>query len=159
TRGCNSVTVGRILLWRARSRVPRARGDERAECRALGSMRPLAAARLAPRAAGSFSTYSRGSPDWGGARAFVLARADQPVAQMPRQKLDDVLEQLVHAELIFRRGTPPDAEYTFKHALVQDAAYSTLLHSRRHQLHGHIVATLESRFPEIGAAEPAILAQ
>jgi predicted ATPase len=41
------------------------------------------------------------------------------VAQMPRQKLDDALEQLVRAELIFRRGTPPDAEYTFKHALVQ----------------------------------------
>ena len=65
------------------------------------------------------------------------------VAQMPQQKLDDALEQLVRAELIFRRGTPPDAEYTFKHALVQDAAYSTLLRSRRQQLHGHIAATLE----------------
>ena len=40
-------------------------------------------------------------------------------------------QQLVRAELIFRRGTPPDAEYTFKHALVQDAAYSTLLRGRR----------------------------
>ena len=57
------------------------------------------------------------------------------VAQMPQQQLDDALEQLVSAELIFRRGTPPDAEYTFKHALVQDAAYSTLLRSRRQQLH------------------------
>ena len=63
------------------------------------------------------------------------------------------------AELIFRRGTPPDAEYTFKHALVQDAAYSTLLRSRRQQLHARIAATLESRFPEIVAAEPALLAQ
>src|SRR6185437_16034148 len=71
------------------------------------------------------------------------------VAQMPRQKLDDALEQLVNAELIFRRGTPPDADYTFKHALVQDAAYSTLLRSRRHQLHGHITAVLEAHFPEI----------
>ena len=51
------------------------------------------------------------------------------VAQMPQNKIDDALEQLVNAELIFRRGTPPDAEYTFKHALVQDAAYSTLLRS------------------------------
>ena len=48
------------------------------------------------------------------------------------------LEQLVAAELIFRRGTPPDAEYTFKHALVQDAAYGTLLRSRRQQLHARI---------------------
>ena len=46
------------------------------------------------------------------------------VAQMPQQRVDDALGQLVNAELIFRRGTPPDAEYTFKHALVQDAAYS-----------------------------------
>jgi len=44
-------------------------------------------------------------------------------AAMPQQQLDDALAQLVSAELIFRRGTPPDAEYTFKHALVQDAAY------------------------------------
>jgi class 3 adenylate cyclase/tetratricopeptide (TPR) repeat protein len=64
------------------------------------------------------------------------------VAQMPLQRLDDALEQLVHAELIFRRGSPPDAEYTFKHALVQDAAYSTLLRSRRQQLHGRVAATI-----------------
>ena len=81
------------------------------------------------------------------------------VAQMPQQRMEEALEQLVSAELIFRRGTAPDAEYIFKHALVQDAAYSTLLRSRRQQLHARIAATLESRFPEIGAAEPAILAQ
>jgi len=81
------------------------------------------------------------------------------VAQMPRQKLDEALEQLVHAELIFRRGIPPDAEYTFKHALVQDAAYSTLLRSRRQQIHGRIVTTLEDQFPEVAAAEPALMAQ
>ena len=56
-------------------------------------------------------------------------------AAMPRQQLDDALTQLVKAELIFRRGTPLDAEYTFKHALVQDAAYSTLLRSRRRPMH------------------------
>jgi predicted ATPase len=81
------------------------------------------------------------------------------LAGMPQQRIDDALAQLVTAELIFRRGTPPDAEYTFKHALVQDAAYSTLLRSSRQQLHARIAATLESRFPEIAAAEPAILAQ
>ena len=56
------------------------------------------------------------------------------VAGMPQQKLDEALDQLASAELIFRRGMPPDAEYTFKHALVQDAAYSTLLRSRRQQI-------------------------
>jgi predicted ATPase len=53
------------------------------------------------------------------------------VAPMQRQQLDEALSQLVSAELILRRGIPPDAEYTFKHALVQDTAYSILLHSRR----------------------------
>jgi predicted ATPase len=80
------------------------------------------------------------------------------VAPMPQQQLDDALAQLVGAELIYRRGTPPDAEYTFKHALVQDAAYSTLLRSRRQQLHARIAATLEGQFPEIVAAQPALLA-
>jgi predicted ATPase len=77
---------------------------------------------------------------------------------MPPGQLDDALAQLVAAELIYRRGTPPDAEYTFKHALVQDAAYDTLLRSRRQQLHAHIAAALEDRFPEIVAAQPALLA-
>jgi tetratricopeptide (TPR) repeat protein len=67
------------------------------------------------------------------------------------------LAQLVGAELIYRRGTPPDAKYTFKHALVQDAAYGTLLRSRRRRLHAHIAATLEDRFPEMVAAQPALL--
>ena len=81
------------------------------------------------------------------------------VAQMPQQQLDDALEQLVGAELIFRRGTPPDAEYTFKHALVQDAAYSTLLRNRRQQLHARIGAVLEEQFAETVAAQPELLAR
>jgi predicted ATPase len=81
------------------------------------------------------------------------------IAVMPQQQLDDALAELVRAELIFRRGTPPDAEYTFKHALVQDAAYSTLLRGRRQQLHARIAETLERQFPEIVATEPALLAQ
>jgi predicted ATPase len=81
------------------------------------------------------------------------------VALMPQHKLDDALEQLVHAELIFRRGTPPDAEYTFKHALVQDAAYSTMLRGRRQELHGRIAATLEARFLGIVETQPELLAR
>ncbi len=81
------------------------------------------------------------------------------VAPMPQHQLDDALAQLVSAELIFRRGMPPDAEYTFKHALVQDAAYGTLLRGRRQQLHARIAATLEDQFPEIKATQPELLAR
>jgi class 3 adenylate cyclase/predicted ATPase len=80
------------------------------------------------------------------------------IAPMTRQKLDDALEQLVAAELIFRRGTPPDAEYTFKHALVQEAAYESSLRSKRQQYHLQIVQALERQFPEITDAQPHILA-
>jgi class 3 adenylate cyclase/predicted ATPase len=81
------------------------------------------------------------------------------VAAMAPAQLDDALAQLVRAELIYRRGIPPDSEYTFKHALVQDAAYGTLLRSRRQQLHARIATTLEAEFPEIIAAQPALLAR
>ena len=59
---------------------------------------------------------------------------------------------------LFRQGAPPDAIYTFKHALVQDAAYSTLLRSDRQQLHARIAEVLEERFPERIAREPELLA-
>jgi class 3 adenylate cyclase/predicted ATPase len=80
------------------------------------------------------------------------------VASMPQQQVDGALEQLVRAELVFQRGAPPDAEYTFKHALVQDAAYGTLLRGRRQQIHARIATTLESQFPEIVAAQPQVMA-
>jgi predicted ATPase len=80
------------------------------------------------------------------------------VAGMPPHKLDDALDQLVRAELIFRRGMPPDAEYTFKHALVQDAAYGTLLKTRRQQIHSKIATTLEGNFLDMVTAQPALLA-
>lgn len=80
------------------------------------------------------------------------------VAAMPQQKVDGALAQLVSAELVFQRGTPPDAEYTFKHALVQDAAYSTMLRGRRQQIHARIATTLESQFPEIVAVQPQLMA-
>ncbi len=81
------------------------------------------------------------------------------VAAMPQLQVDDSLAQLVGAELIYRRGTPPDAEYTFKHALVQDAAYSTLLRSRRQQIHARIAAALENQFAEAVAGQPELLAR
>jgi class 3 adenylate cyclase/predicted ATPase len=80
------------------------------------------------------------------------------VAAMPQQQVDVALAQLVRAELVFQRGAPPDAEYTFKHALVQDAAYSTMLRGRRQQIHARVAATLESRFPEIVVSQPQLMA-
>src|SRR5262245_28811695 len=81
------------------------------------------------------------------------------IAELPQRQVDDALGQLVGAELIFRRGVPPDAEYTFKHALVQDAAYGTLLRGRRQQLHARITATLERQFPEVAKTRPEVLAR
>ncbi|OAF19989.1 adenylate/guanylate cyclase domain-containing protein [Bradyrhizobium neotropicale] len=80
------------------------------------------------------------------------------VAAVPQQQVDGALAQLVSAELVFQRGTPPDAEYTFKHALVLDAAYSTMLRGRRQQIHARVATTLESQFPEIVAAQPQLMA-
>jgi predicted ATPase len=72
--------------------------------------------------------------------------------------LKDALAQLEDAELVFRRAEPPEAVYSFKHALVQDVAYQSLLKSRRHQLHGRIARTLEERFPDVVASQPEIVA-
>ena len=78
------------------------------------------------------------------------------VAGLPDQVLQDALARLTEAELVFPRGTPPNATYSFKHALVQDAAYSALLRARRQQLHGAIAQILEKRFPD---SAPEMLAQ
>src|SRR6516164_8234195 len=68
------------------------------------------------------------------------------------------LAQLEQAGLVFRRGEPPEAVYSFKHALVRDAAYESLLKSRRQQLHGQIARALEQRFAAIVASQPEIVA-
>jgi class 3 adenylate cyclase/predicted ATPase len=80
------------------------------------------------------------------------------VAPMAQAQLDDGLERLIESGLAFRRGAPPDATYTFKHALVQDAAYDSLLKSRRQELHGKISRVIEERFPQVKDAEPEVLA-
>jgi predicted ATPase len=66
---------------------------------------------------------------------------------------------LVRSELVFRRGVPPGAIYTFKHSMVQDVAYQSLLKTRREQLHARIARVLEERFPETAATQPELLAQ
>jgi predicted ATPase len=81
------------------------------------------------------------------------------VSPLPPGALDHALTQLVEAGLLFRRGEPPDATYVFKHALVQDAAYATLLRGPRQALHLRIADALERHFPELLEAQPELFAQ
>jgi predicted ATPase/class 3 adenylate cyclase len=80
------------------------------------------------------------------------------VSGLSPEKLEDALGQLVVSELVFCRGEIPHAMYTFKHTLVRDAAYSSLLKARRANLHAAIASALEQRFPEIVDGQPETLA-
>jgi class 3 adenylate cyclase/predicted ATPase len=80
------------------------------------------------------------------------------VTDWTKQQLHAALDELVSSELVFRRGTAPDATYSFKHALVQDAAYQSLLKSKRQHLHGAVAAALRERFPELADSQPELLA-
>jgi class 3 adenylate cyclase/tetratricopeptide (TPR) repeat protein len=75
-----------------------------------------------------------------------------------RPDLDTALGRLTDAGLLLRRGSSPQSSYLFKHALVQDAAYSTLLRRRRQQLHGRIAAALEQTFADFVERQPELLA-
>ena len=80
------------------------------------------------------------------------------VVSKPESELAPALDRLFHAGLLFRQGVPPHATYLFKHALVQDAAYGTLLREPRRALHARIAATVESEFAEIADSQPELLA-
>jgi len=88
--------------------------------------------------------------------SYALLRA---VSRLPEDELQSALDRLVVSELVFQRGTPPEAVYSFKHALVQDAAHSSLLRSSRQQLHAQIADTLATHFPELMDSQPELLAQ
>src|SRR5271169_3134704 len=79
-------------------------------------------------------------------------------AQLAEPELQEALRRLVEAGLVFQRGVPPAAEYLFKHALVQDTAYITLLRGPRQALHRRIAEALEQRFPDLVQTRPEILA-
>jgi class 3 adenylate cyclase/tetratricopeptide (TPR) repeat protein len=83
----------------------------------------------------------------------------EAVAGKPEAELASALDRLIGAGLIFRQGVPPHATYLFKHALVQDAAYGTLLREPRRALHARIAETLESQFAEIAENQPELLAR
>src|SRR5438094_9971293 len=73
-----------------------------------------------------------------------------PICKRPSTGLD--------AELLYARGVPPDVHYVFKHALVQETAYGSLLKSRRRELHGRVAEVLLARFPETADGQPALAA-
>jgi class 3 adenylate cyclase/predicted ATPase len=81
------------------------------------------------------------------------------VMRKPEGELGSALDRLIAAGLLFRRGMPPHAAYLFKHALVQDAAYGTLLRGPRRALHARVAETLESQFAEIAESQPELVAR
>ena len=88
--------------------------------------------------------------------SYVLLRA---VSRLPEDELQSALARLVSSELVFQRSMPPDAVYSFKHALVQDVAHSSLLRSTRRQLHAQIAEALEIQSPELVESQPELFAQ
>jgi class 3 adenylate cyclase/tetratricopeptide (TPR) repeat protein len=83
----------------------------------------------------------------------------QAIAPQDENALQEGLAQLVEAEILYQRGRPPRARYIFKHALIQDAAYASLLKSTRQQVHQQIAQVLEARFPALVETQPELLAQ
>src|SRR5215472_14012544 len=82
----------------------------------------------------------------------------QAVSQVDEAMLQHELGRLVEAEIVYQRGVPPQSTYTFKHALIQDAAYESLLKSTRQQYHQRIAQVLEAQFPETTEGQPELLA-
>ncbi len=82
----------------------------------------------------------------------------QAVSNLPAEHLEDTLDELLQAGLVLAQGRPPEATYTFKHALVQDAAYASLLRGRRRLIHRRVAEILEKDIAGAGASEPQLLA-
>jgi class 3 adenylate cyclase/predicted ATPase len=83
----------------------------------------------------------------------------QAVSRLPEDDLQSALSRLVASELVFQRGTPPDAVFSFKHALIQDAAHGSLLRTTRQQLHAQIAEALAAQSPELVDSQPELFAQ
>src|SRR5262252_4175861 len=86
---------------------------------------------------------------------YTLLRAVSPLEDEPLQR---DLAALVAAEILYQRGSPPQAVYTFKHVLVQVAAYESVLQRVRRQIHQRILRVLEAQFPEMVVGQPGLLA-
>src|SRR5712691_1248298 len=88
--------------------------------------------------------------------AYEVLQAMTPLDEAPLQQ---ALARLIDAELLSQRGIPPQATYLFKHALIQEAAYQSLLKSTRQQFHQRIAQVLEARFPTSVETQPELVAQ
>jgi predicted ATPase len=88
--------------------------------------------------------------------SYELLRA---VAPMCESELQSALEKLVDAELIYARGIAPEATYQFKHALIQDTAYETLLKTRRKELHHRVAQTITQHFHSMAEEQPELIAR
>ncbi|WEX86686.1 AAA family ATPase [Sinorhizobium garamanticum] len=80
-------------------------------------------------------------------------------APLRTSEVEEALDDLIASGLVFRHGTPPQVTYSFKHALVRDAAYATLVRTKRQRLHAAIATAIEQRFPETVQTQPELLAQ
>ena len=83
----------------------------------------------------------------------------QAVSPLPEEEVQAALAELADAELLYARGLPPEATYRFKHALIQDTAYATLLKRARRALHRGVAQTMTERFPALAEAQPQVLAR
>jgi class 3 adenylate cyclase/tetratricopeptide (TPR) repeat protein len=88
--------------------------------------------------------------------SYELLRA---VSSIPEDDLQSALARLADAELVYARGIPPDASYTFKHALIQDAAYEALLKSRRRELHRRVAVAMTETFPALAETQLEVVAR
>jgi predicted ATPase len=91
-------------------------------------------------------------------REFSYELLSASIDRLGERALNDALHRLVEAGVVFQRGVPPTAEYLFKHALVQDTAYGTLLRGTRRDLHRRIAEALETKFPGLLEVRPEIAA-
>src|ERR1700723_3527379 len=92
-------------------------------------------------------------------REFSYAMVEAAVGQKDATQLRSALERLKEGGLLSQQGVPPHANYLFKHALVQDAAYGTLLREPRRALHARIAKAIERQFAEIAETQPEVLAR
>src|SRR6516165_10081872 len=141
-------------------------GSETAAARAIAAIRSLALAVPASLYASLMARLDRlGGPAKELAQiAAVIGREFSyalltSVVRQPEAELRSALDRLIAAGLLFRRGVPPHATYLFKHALVQDSAYGTLLRESRRALHARIAETIESEFTETAESRPELLAR
>ena len=124
-----------------------------------GLLVPATFARLADGAAGPPGLGRQGGCAAGAAIGREFSYALLACAtEVPEPQLGEALERLSNAGLVFARGTPPHASYLFKHALVQDAAYGTLLRGRKQKLHRKIAEMIEARFPDEVETRAEVLA-